>query len=589
MKYLPQLQLMGWLLALVFTCLAEISEAQVVASFESADTVCVGEELHLTNTSSAEAQMHHWRFCALELGTVPQPESLGSFGLIDAPAFVTVVEEDGLYYGFVTNYNNHALIRLDFGESLNNTPQAVNVGSFPGIVHTALEGISVHRDEGQWWGFAVTGYGTNPSLIRYSFGASIANIPEAETLGNVGGMNFPHELLIFEEGGEWWGWTINFFGSTLTRFSFGNSLANTPVGINVGNIGELYIPTGFTTFQQDGEWHMIVCNEQSFSRLDFGASLSNIPTGVNLGVDTTFESIRDILIYATCEEIFGLALDGKASSIALLDFQNDIYNNPSYVLLPNVEAIDAPISFTNLIRSEEGAFFLITNAGDNTVLRVEVPSCDIVTPLIAMVENPSPVIYQEAGDYVIELVVDEGLGSEARFCKRIVVADVEIDVGQDSMLCVGDSLHLDAGFDNAIWQDGTIDSSLVVTKTGWYIAQVDTFACHLRDSVHVEFANCQKCLVFPNAFTPDGDGINDGFSVLNHCPTDPTEFEMKIYNRWGEKVFHINDITFAWDGRYEKKAVPPGVYVWVVRYAYPDLEAGSILEFVETGHLNLLR
>ncbi|OQA00779.1 MAG: hypothetical protein BWY70_00596 [Bacteroidetes bacterium ADurb.Bin408] len=53
---------------------------------------------------------------------------------------------------------------------------------------------------------------------------------------------------------------------------------------------------------------------------------------------------------------------------------------------------------------------------------------------------------------------------------------------------------------------------------------------------------------FPNAFTPDEDGLNDGFSPIGQN-VDPTSFEMYIFDRWGDIMYH----TSEWNGRQAKE------------------------------------
>lgn len=90
---------------------------------------------------------------------------------------------------------------------------------------------------------------------------------------------------------------------------------------------------------------------------------------------------------------------------------------------------------------------------------------------------------------------------------------------------------------------------------------------------------------FPNAFTPNGDGINDTYKPLFFCPVITTNF--KIYSRWGEKVFETQDPADAWDGKINGKEAPSDVYVWQVEYeAYRDGQQQLIME---KGSVALLR
>jgi gliding motility-associated-like protein len=72
----------------------------------------------------------------------------------------------------------------------------------------------------------------------------------------------------------------------------------------------------------------------------------------------------------------------------------------------------------------------------------------------------------------------------------------------------------------------------------------------------------------PNAFTPNGDGQND-FFVGRGLLDGMQDFEMKIFNRWGEEVFLTNDPAIGWDGTYRSSSeiAPPGVYAYIVSYS----------------------
>lgn len=64
---------------------------------------------------------------------------------------------------------------------------------------------------------------------------------------------------------------------------------------------------------------------------------------------------------------------------------------------------------------------------------------------------------------------------------------------------------------------------------------------------------------FPNAFTPDGDGINDQFKVEGKFVESG---ELEIYNRWGEQIFVTRDLENGWDGKAKGQAAPTGTYIY---------------------------
>ncbi|MEM9023380.1 MAG: gliding motility-associated C-terminal domain-containing protein [Bacteroidota bacterium] len=68
-------------------------------------------------------------------------------------------------------------------------------------------------------------------------------------------------------------------------------------------------------------------------------------------------------------------------------------------------------------------------------------------------------------------------------------------------------------------------------------------------------------LYVPNAFTPNGDGLNDTFGAVGEALEG---FQMNIYNRQGEMVFASNDIRNKWDGSVNGQPAPMGVYVYKI-------------------------
>ncbi|MCX6267999.1 MAG: gliding motility-associated C-terminal domain-containing protein [Bacteroidetes bacterium] len=70
----------------------------------------------------------------------------------------------------------------------------------------------------------------------------------------------------------------------------------------------------------------------------------------------------------------------------------------------------------------------------------------------------------------------------------------------------------------------------------------------------------------PNAFTPNGDGLNDYFLILGLPPENITLYNIQIFNRWGQMVFSSDNILLSWDGTLKGEICPEGDYVWVIFY-----------------------
>ncbi len=66
----------------------------------------------------------------------------------------------------------------------------------------------------------------------------------------------------------------------------------------------------------------------------------------------------------------------------------------------------------------------------------------------------------------------------------------------------------------------------------------------------------------PNAFTPNGDGLNDTFEPVAR---GIQSLEMEVFNRWGEKIFEADSEEARWDGTHGGKEAQSGVYVYKIR------------------------
>jgi gliding motility-associated-like protein len=69
-------------------------------------------------------------------------------------------------------------------------------------------------------------------------------------------------------------------------------------------------------------------------------------------------------------------------------------------------------------------------------------------------------------------------------------------------------------------------------------------------------------IAVPNAFTPNGDGLNDSFKPVVNVEL-VKQFSMSIYNKWGQRIFETNSVGNSWSG----KDTQPGVYNWVISYS----------------------
>lgn len=120
--------------------------------------------------------------------------------------------------------------------------------------------------------------------------------------------------------------------------------------------------------------------------------------------------------------------------------------------------------------------------------------------------------------------------------------------------------------------------------TWYYITVKDKVSdCIGFDSVFIAIEAEAGCgLYIPNAFTPDGNGVNDCFRALGNILVE--RFSLAVYNRWGEKVFESKDPTACWDGKYKNQEAPMDAYVFYLSYKCPENR-----DFSTRGVLSLIR
>lgn len=163
-----------------------------------------------------------------------------------------------------------------------------------------------------------------------------------------------------------------------------------------------------------------------------------------------------------------------------------------------------------------------------------------------------------------------------------------VDVGPDQIIDYRSNIQLFAtsNTDSILWTPGSFLSCIRCINpkanpketTTYYVWVFDKNGCYVYDTITI-YINTD--LYVPNTFTPDEDGKNEFFAPVSE---EVGEFEMWIFNRWGEEIFYTDNITIGWDGRYKGNMAKTDTYVWKIRYT--DL-IGK--EFFRYGHVNLLK
>ncbi|MCB9251326.1 MAG: PKD domain-containing protein [Flavobacteriales bacterium] len=137
----------------------------------------------------------------------------------------------------------------------------------------------------------------------------------------------------------------------------------------------------------------------------------------------------------------------------------------------------------------------------------------------------------------------------------------------DTTLCGGSYLKFNFRVDqgSAIWSDGNNQKDRVVTQSGFYKVVLANKCGSVSDSFNLVIEETACVIFFPNAFTPNGDFLNDVW-----LPFGKYEFiRMNVFNRWGE-LLHSSNTSPEWDGTSNGHLCLDGVYNIVFEYLIQD-------------------
>jgi gliding motility-associated-like protein len=146
------------------------------------------------------------------------------------------------------------------------------------------------------------------------------------------------------------------------------------------------------------------------------------------------------------------------------------------------------------------------------------------------------------------------------------------NAGQDAIIIAGDvyQMQATASAGSYVWSPSTglsaanvLNPTATPQQTTTYTLTVTTpLGCTASDDMTLTVV--PYCIKPMEAFTPNGDGINDLWLITNgNCLEKATA---QVFNRYGSRVFESNDYKNTWDGTYKGKALPDGTYYYVISY-----------------------
>lgn len=380
MKRQTTLYLLGFLLSF---CIQNTLLAQ---GFGLPEEACPDNSVNFTSPEPTAPQ-HLWDFCTGDLqGTTPEAALVDDFindpstPFTDAwrPEVLEIVYDPDIdeWFGFIVNVGDranavtHSLLRMEFGNSLDNVPTYHYLGNVGGAIYDSPYQIKVLKSNGNWYGFMAnngfrTGLGT--SLVRFNFGSSLRNIPsgtEIYTWDNPADSALPGFDIVKDNG------DFKFIAVTYNRLPNGSLVNNEVLVLNFGNdLGNTFLTTTNTLpgiwsvprrpklIKENDNWYYIAFSSGSqtnttlhrFIILDFGVNLESTPVVIDRSAQinwTTFGNASGVPSFDNSISYYNLDIfkDGKDwvlltskfnGNFIRLNFGESILNIPSIEVLGN--------------------------------------------------------------------------------------------------------------------------------------------------------------------------------------------------------------------------------------------------------------
>lgn len=177
--------------------------------------------------------------------------------------------------------------------------------------------------------------------------------------------------------------------------------------------------------------------------------------------------------------------------------------------------------------------------------------------------TPDLTVYN-SGTYVVSVTNVCGVAIDSVNVLPVIFPP-QPDLGPDTNMC-NEVLTLDAGViaPNYLWGSGALTQIVSAYHPGTYYVTASN-QCGSGSDTIVIVDLCEPTLFFPNAFTPDGNDLNDAFGPVGEAVE---AYSMSIYDRWGNLVFVSNSQNDYWNGTIGGQPVSEGAYVWVTSYTY---------------------
>lgn len=194
----------------------------------------------------------------------------------------------------------------------------------------------------------------------------------------------------------------------------------------------------------------------------------------------------------------------------------------------------------------------------------------------------------KTGKYWLNVVSDGCISQTSDTVNLQVDPQFELSLVDTRTLCDGfDTIVLipesTAQSPSFTWSTGETSKEIYINQVGEYWVEVSKGECTNRAFVQV-LNECKPVVSVPNAFSPNGDGINDTFEIMAR---GLYSFELYIFDKWGGQIFYTKDFNEVWDGSNSSGEWPSGQYPYKI--VYSGLIDNKQVFYSKKGTIKLVR
>jgi len=228
-------------------------------------------------------------------------------------------------------------------------------------------GIDIVNDEGNWYGFVVSR--DNNKIVRLDFGTDLNNTPIKVDLGNVGDLlDKPQSVKLAKDDGTWFAFVQNMLSNEFVKITIGENLSGKPIGADIILNSNGWPNNGFDISFDGENWVAVLGKSYRLTMINFGKTLFNIPQAGDIITSDVIEgvnSISDVNLTNYDGTWIGIMTASTTKNLKKLIFGNSLFTMPSIESL-NSSFLESDVPYGIELQKEDSVIIghIVTLSGN---------------------------------------------------------------------------------------------------------------------------------------------------------------------------------------------------------------------------------